>query len=247
MPEAAAQKALERAGWFSSTRSRVFGITGAVLLCVAGVLYVKWQPEHGCEEKTRTVLNAGSGDGDGAEKRQPPPLTLEEVKGANLLRILQQRELSLGRNAIALRLDKDQCARLGICDVTGMRHEFRLSDSGTLSKAVSDTLKQPEKSGFGFVIEKRDGKYVLRASAAGFVARVNVEDIDDGIDGVLHDRRKQESCPEELLQRGGLRPSHLSLPYRAKKPWSLNEEESSEIISLLPVEREPAPVVAKHP
>ncbi|HRH93663.1 MAG TPA: hypothetical protein PKV72_03995, partial [Candidatus Peribacteria bacterium] len=155
------------------------GIGGVVLLCIAGVLYVKWQPEYGSEEKTRRALTTHTGNG--SEMQPPKALSLDEVEGANLLKVLQQRELQIGRHAISLRLDREQRARLAVADARGQRHEFTLLRTSSMAKMVDDTLRDPDGSGFGFVIEKKGDKHVLRASAAGFVANVDVADLDEGV------------------------------------------------------------------
>ena len=230
----------ERTGWLSSRKTRIAGISTAALAAVVGLLYLQWRPEHGSEQKTDAVLHAS--------REQPVPLTIPEVRGANLLKILQQRELSLGVHAIALKIDKQHCVRLVVRDKQGCRHEFHLADSGTLSKAVNETVCKPDGCGFGFVIVEEDGEDVLRASAAGFIARVKTTDIDNGLGMVLEDQRNQRQ--QALHSRStATEPgvSKLSLPFRSKTPFSLESMSGTEDIALQPVAPEPALDLAKHP
>lgn len=204
------------------------------------LLYLQWRPEHGSERKTDAVLHAS--------REKPAPLNIQEVRGANLLKILQQRELSLGMHAISLKVDKQQCVRLLVCDANGCRHEFHLADAGTLSKAVNEAVCKPDDCGFGFVIVEEDGEDVLRASAAGFIARIKTADIDNGLGLVLEDQRNQRQLTLQSRSTAA-EPgaSNLSLPFRSKTPFSLEQIHGTETIALQPVKPESALNIAKNP
>lgn len=209
------------------------------------MLYVKWQPEYGSEEKTRQALNTSN---SGCDMQPPKPLSLDEVEGANLLKVLQQRELQIGKHAISLRLDREQRARLAVADAQGQRHEFTLLRTSSMAKMVDDTLRDPDGSGFGFVIEKKGDKHVLRASAAGFVANVDVDDLDEGVRGLLE---KKGVFSRTTLEPGRAAPGmYLSFPFRSKKPWTLHDEHGEESIQFenaLPESDDKSQVFAKTP
>ncbi len=158
----------------------------------------------------------------------PEPLTLEDVHAANLLKVLQQRDVCLGKHCIAVRLDEEQSARLRVrLHGDGKQSEFRLGGNSSLTTAVTSSLKEPEKSAVGFVIVKENEQYILRVTAAGLIARVKVSDIDDALGDVL--RQQQEH----------LQPATLVLPYRSRVPFCIDDQCGVQSIELLPVPSTP--------
>lgn len=158
----------------------------------------------------------------------PEPLTLDEVHAANLLKVLQQRDVLLGKHCIAVRVDEEQFARLRVrVHGDSQQCEFRLGGNSSLTSAVTSSLKEPEKSGVGFVIVKENEQFVLRVTAAGLIVRVKVSDIDDALGDVL--RQQQEH----------LQPATLVLPYRSRVPFCIDDQCGVQCIELLPVPTTP--------
>lgn len=84
----------------------------------------------------------------------------------------------------------------------------------------------------GFVIVKENEQYVLRVTAAGLIARVQVSDIDNALDDVM--RQQQEQAQSAML----------ALPYRSRVPFCIEDQCGVQCIELVPVPAAPTTNIA---